>query len=347
MDDNEGAESVETETAERSTDELAADVIAEIAEGWQPDPEEGGDETESTAEEGAEPPVTEDTPTEETDRGTERLVAREVAVRQAEESLKAREAKVAELEAQNEQLRSQVSALPQDFVEQMRHQPFEALTAAGHDPEHTLRLLLAKQFEKDGKPVPQELRQAIREAEYDYKFTQQEKKLRQIEQQREAAAFVAKVESDAREYVSKLEADSKDVPLVAGVAKKNPARVHSEILDEIAKHAREAAGKNPNAPLLPFADAARLVEKRWAEMAQLIGSPAASTAPAGALPEKTSTQGTRSNVSATSKQKPVVAKQPLTKTPPKTQAELEKMAIDDAVQEYRRVESTRKAASRG
>jgi hypothetical protein len=362
MDDEQTADTSAT-TADTSFDTSAADVIAEIAADWEanPPPPEEGDEEVAAAAEAADPNAPQEeaeapadtsaevntstegedsAQSEDSERGLERLVAREVALREQETALKARESRVAALETENAALKQQLSAYPQDFVADMAVRPWDSLEAAGHDPDQTLRLLLVKKFEKDGKAVPPELRAAVRDAQQEDRIRRQEQRIIQFEQQQAAAAFVAQVEAGARQYVSTI-GESKHVPLVARAAKTNPDRVHQEILDEIARDAQARAGKDPNAPLMTYADAAARVEARWSEMSALFGNPAAST-PA---PEKTSTQGAQKTSSSVKTPKSAAPPaKPLVKSAPKTATELEKMAIEEGVQEYRRVEAARRAA---
>lgn len=330
------------------TDALAADVISQIETEYADAALEAlpDGEAEVVAEETAEP--TQEVSTEEateegeTDRGLERLVAREVALREAETSLKAREAKATELEKENASLKEQLSTVPTNFIDELRFRPMEALEAAGHDPDHVVRLILAAKMQKDGKPVPSELRNAIRDADYDYKLKTQERKLADIEQQRASATFVAKVESDAREYVTK--GISKDAPTVVQVAKANPDRVFNEILDEIGRDARSRA-QEPGAQLIPFDEAARRVEKRWAEMKSLFGASSEKEASTSAGEKKSTSPApgasTKQNTAPRGTTPPT---KPLIKAKPKTQEELEKEGIDVAMAEYKRVEQAKRAA---
>lgn len=338
-------QAIETETA---APDALGDVISEIQGEWEAAGEGDTEGQETAAAEIAQNDTGEQIDTApaaeepEADHATERLVAREVELRTRETALQAEKAQIDAIRAENESLKAQVAKISSEFVDDMRHRPFEALEAAGHDPEHTLRLLLAKKFEKDGKPVPAALRDEIREAQYEYKFKQQELKLQQIEQQRAQMAFVAKVESDAREYVSTKLGTSKDAPLVAKAAKTNPDRVYREIMDEVANEARAAAGKNPNAALLTFDEAARRVEKRWSEMAAMFGAPAAST-----TTNAPTTQGAGQSVVNNKNPKPAVPpSKPMMKSPAKSEADLLNEAIELGTQEFRRQETARKAPAR-
>lgn len=329
------------------------DLLAEIASEYNPDgdadagvvasednvaaPEMAATDSDESgtgrSEEESAEPAAESAGADENDRGIERLVAREVELRQKEEAFKAREAKVTELEKENAALKAKVDSFPADFIEEMRLRPMEALEQQEIDPDHVVRLVLAAKMQKEGKPVPAELRQAIKEAEYDYKFRQQERELQQMKQQRAALEFASKVETDARQYVTK--GISKDAPTVAQVAKANPERVYSEILDEISRDAA-ARAREPGAQLITFDEAARRVEKRWAEMRSLLSPGTEASTIAG---ETKSTQP----APGASKTKPTPkAVKPLTKPTPKTEDELLKQAVAEAEQEYRRVELAKK-----
>lgn len=327
---------IEQEFADAAVDALPDAPAEETAEAAADSGE--GVATEEVAAEGAEPLAEE----AEEDRGLERLVAREVAVREAETKLKERESKLTEMETELTQAREKLAALPTDFIKDMGHRPWEALEEAGHDPEQVIRLCLAAKLQKDGKPLPPELRQAIRDAERDYKDAQLEKRQIEFEQRQAAAAFVAKVESDARQYVSRMTGEqgiSKDAPTVAHVAKADAERVFNEILDEIGRDAR-ARSKEPGAQLIPFDEAARRVEKRWSEMAKLF-APAGSEQASTTVGEKKST----SPAQVASKDKPAQkAVKPLIKSKPKTQKELEDEGLEAALAEYKRVEQANRPA---
>lgn len=325
------------------------DLIAQISAEYNPD----GDTTEAAAD--VAPAVDAETGTEEVqaqsegepaesesddkeaDRGIERLVAREVELRQKEEAFRAREAKVVELEKQNAELKAKVDAFPADFIEEMRFRPTEALEAAGHDPDHVVRLILAAKMQKEGKPVPPELRQAIRDAEYDYKFQKQERELQQMKHQRAALEFAAKVESDARQYVTK--GISKDAPTVAQVAKANPDRVFSEILDEISRDAA-ARAREPGAQLISFDEASRRVEKRWSEFKSLLNPGTEASTTAG---ETKSTKPAPGASKPTTPKAATPPSKPLTAPKPKTEDELLKLAIAEAEAEHKRATQVKRA----
>lgn len=313
-------------------DDLIAQISAEF-DGESPSPEAEATAPPAEADAPVEE-VTEEAPSEEApeaDRGIERLVAREVELRQKEESFRAREAKVAELEKENVELKAKVDAFPSDFIEEMRFRPMEALEAAGHDPDHVVRLVLAAKMAKEGKQVPKELRDAIKEAEYDYKFRQQERELQQMKQQRAALEFATKVETDARQYVTK--GISKDAPTVAQVAKANPDRVFSEILDEIGRDA-QARAREPGAQLISFDEAARRVEKRWSDMRSLLVSPENKASTTVAETKSTKPSGASKPTTPPNK--------PLTKPVPKSEKDLLDAAIAEAIAEAKRMDQVKR-----
>lgn len=336
-------------SAGEATDALMADVIAQVQAEWTEDGSEATPEEVAAAPEGEEAPATEETPAEEetggaeetaeeTDRGTERLVQREVELRLKEEGLKTREAKLQSVEQENTQLRTQLAELqakiPNDFFESLRSAPTETLRQQGYDPDHLVRVVLAEKLMKQGKEVPKELRDEIRAAEYEYKQKQLDQKHADLEQRIAATRFAEKVEGEARQYIkamSELKPEfSKDAPTVARVAKADPERVFAEIMDEINRDAN-ARRREPGAQLISYAEAARRVEKRFGEMQRLFtGDPKAN----GTIAAET--KSTSAATGASSKTKTAV--KPLVKPRAKTNEELEKEGLEAALAEYKRVE---------
>lgn len=341
------------------TDALMADVIAEVESEWEdadlaalPDSAESSDESlEAPGEENGEAveagegepePVEEDG--DEDDRSIQRLVAREVELRQKEEKIAQREQHVSRLEQENQQLRQAYeemnSRIPADFMEDLRGQPRKALEAAGYDPDHLVRVILAEKLQAQGKEVPKELRDEIRAADQEYRYKKQEQKIAQLEQDRKGREFVAKVESEARQYIkgmTELKPEfSKHAPTVAKVAKADPERVYAEIMDEISRDAN-ARRREPNAQLISYAEASKRVEARWAQMAKLLGGAVPKDDASTTADEKT---GTKSATGASNK-KPIV-KLPGARPVAKTQAQLEEEGLQEALAEYKRVETARR-----
>lgn len=345
-------------SAVEPTDALMDDLIAEVESEYEsedldalPDGETGeaqpaaeGEET--PAEDEATEPATEDEPGEgeADDRSVARLVQREVELRAREEKVKGAEERATHLETENAQLKQQledVSArIPEDFFDKLRANAWDTLEQNGVDPEHIVKVVLAQKLMKQNKDVPKELREAIRDAEVDYKFKSLEREKTQMRQQQAAQEFYSKVEREARQYInamSELKTEfSKDAPTVAKVAKANPERVFAEIMDEIGRDAN-AKKRVPNATLISYAEASRRVEKRWADDAKLFGS-AAAPSEASTTAAETKERAQQTGASTTVK-KPV---KPLTAPKAKTWAELEQEGLDAGLAEYKRAELARK-----
>jgi len=355
MDDTETlTETVATETAitrepwEEAND-LAADVIAEIAGEF-----DGGDDESTPAaavEEGAADTTLEAAPSPDKEtkpdpaeeRGLQRLVEREVEIRRKEDSLATREAAVSKLESRIQELETKASSYQSDFHEHLRMKPTEALQAAGHDPDQVVRVYLAEKLTREGKPVPAELKTAIEKAEQTYEIAKLRREQQDFQRHQAAAHFVAGIEAGARTYIT--QGVSKDAPTVAEVAARQPERVYREIMDEIARDAQGKAGKEPNAPVLTYDEAAKRVEARWTEFRSLFSvsaPPAASTGESSPTATKTPSKTVAPQGASTPPAKPI---KPLSSKKPATQAELEKSAIDAGIAEFKRSEAARKASA--
>ncbi len=320
-------------------------AIESIAKDWQPDPE-GEDSTapadapvatEVAPEVAAETAAPAEAPVEEPppeDRSIARLVEREVAIRTREEAIGTKEKQLQSLEAELTDLREKSKSYQGDFQERLRLRPSDALRAAGHDPEHVVRLILAEKMVAEGKPVDPQLQRLLDKADYDHKYQELNRRQAEFQRQQEAAQFVAGIELGARTYIN--EGISKNAPTVAAVAKANPDAVFRAIMDEIAQDASSRAGKDISATVLTFEEAAIRAEKRFSALKSLFISdpPAASTAPTGAPTTKLSTPVEKKSSSPTAP-KPLVAK----RTP--TADELLEEGIRAGVMEHRRLESAK------
>lgn len=275
-------------------------AIDAIAAEFVPDAEGGeGEAPQVDAADESAPPSPSETPAGETEankesedeRGFERLVAREVAVREKEQAIAARESRFQELEAaaaKASQYEARIAELESAY-QQIGTNPTAALRAGGHDPDQVVRLYLAEKMAAEGKPIPEKLQAAIERAQDQAERRAFREEQQNFQRQQAAAAFVAQVENGANQYVRGE--ISKDAPTLAIVAKADPARAYREIMDEISRDAAARAGKDPNASVLPYEEAAKRVETRWSELRRLFGTesaPAASTGgttpPAAAKP---------------------------------------------------------------
>lgn len=208
------------------------------------------------------------------DRGLERLVEREVALRTREQELVSREARIAELESRLKA--SEERGLPPELQGQFETDAEAALIALKQDPEMVVRQIIAKRMaEKNGGQMDPALRQTMEQAKITKKLRDLEAQL--VERDRAAAArdFVARVEAAGREYVNK--GIGEHAPTVATVAKANPERVYREIMQEISVDAREKA-QGSGGDILTYDEAARRVEARWSEFKTIFapGAPPAS-----------------------------------------------------------------------
>jgi hypothetical protein len=265
--------------------------------------------------------------------GLERIVAREVALRERERALESRESKLAELEGRLKQLETR--QLPEDFESELMADPVGVLERFGVDPDQVVRGTLARRL---GDKAPKELAQDIKAAQKDLLIQRELKALRaQIEaaeRERAGRAYYDKVVSEIREYVTKPEGISAYAPTVAKVAQANSERVFSEILEVISTDAREKAAQNPGAPLLTYEEAAKRVESRWAALASVLGSVS--------QPANTS-----SSTKPASEVRPPVTKQPTSSVKPPDRPlapwlvardELEDAGLKEALAEFRRLE---------
>ena len=333
-------------------------AIEAIAKDWVPEPDPYAEPAEGAPQEAAAapaedapPPAAEAAPAAEEpaeapppapgadDRSLARLVEREVALRGREEALSAKEKHLAGLEAELGELREKSQSYTGDFQQSLRLRPTEALRAAGHDPEHLVRLILAEKMVAEGKPVDPQLQRLLDRADYDYKYQELNRRQEEFQRQQAAQQFVAGIELGARTYISGE--ISKNAPTVAAVAKNNPDAVYRAIMDEIAQDAASRAGKDISATVLTYEEAALRVEKRFSYLKSLFvapsegASPPAASTPAPAGTTKQSTPVEKKGSSATAP-RPLVAK----KHP--TSDELMEEGIRAGVLEHRRLESAKR-----
>jgi hypothetical protein len=262
----------------------------------------------------------------------EGAVVRELGLRDLEARLKAREEA---LKAREVELQS-----APDWVRALDDDPAEALRKAGYDPDLVVRRVIAKRFEAQGKPVPDELKSTIESATKESSLRKEldaiKADLRRRDSESAARTYFDQVNADARAYVTK--GPGEYAPTVAIVAKQNPDRVHSEIMDEISKDAAQKAARDPNLPLISYEEAAKRVEARWAPLrsalapASAVSLPEPSTSPksqvAGTEPPRPSTQAP-----ATTPDRPLQNLLPWQQK----QSDAEEAGIREAVAEYKRL----------
>lgn len=278
-------------------------------------------------------PVT-DAKEDPTERGLERLVAREVELRE-------RESRLSESAKEMEALRARLSeleprAVTEDLLNKIKLSPSEGLRALGLDPDEVVRTALVEKLgEKANTP---EMRETMERAKMRKEMEALKNQIRQAEMKRAAQEYFDKVDSGAREHAKNAEGLSKYAPTVASVAKTSPDRVHREIMEEITRDAAVRSSREPDGDVISYEEAASRIEKRWAEMKSLFGAPT----PGPSV--------TPSGVASTPESKtPVVTQNP--KPPPSTPkppdrpllpwlqaSKDEEEAIKEAITEYRRLQ---------
>lgn len=272
------------------------------------------------------PPVVEAKPEE---RGLERLVEREVALRTREQEISTKESRLAALEAEIQALKGR--SLSDDLLQKAEYAPEEVLKALGLDPEMVVRQVIANRL---GPDAPPEIKQTVESAQIKKQLNELKRELAEHQQRAQAAQFVAQVEAGARQYVEK--GLSENVPTVAAVAKANPMKVYREILEEIAQDANVKTARGLGGDVLTYDEAAKRVEARWSEFKTYFAPPAPST------PTPASTPVSQTTSTGAPKPNPPATKPPDRPIAPWLQrGEIEDEGIKAAVAEYNRLESQR------
>ncbi len=210
-----------------------------------------------------------------TERGLERLVAREVELRTRETALAGKEAEIAALRARLGELESGV--LSPELVNKLKHSPTDGLRALGLDPDDVIRLALAEKMESMGKPLDPAIAAKFEQSKTRKEVEALRAQLMESERKAAATAYYNQIASGAQQYVLNSEL-SKHAPTVAVVAKTAPDRVFAEIMEEITRDAQVRAVREPNANPMSYEDAAKRVEARWSDYSKLLNpNPVAST----------------------------------------------------------------------
>lgn len=265
------------------------------------------------------------TPPDPTERGIERLVSREMELRE-------REARLTSAEKEMETLRSRLRdleprAVTEDLLNQIKLSPSQGLRALGLDPDEVVRAALVEKLgDKANDP---ELKEMMEKTRMRREFESLKAQVQMAERQRAAQEYYSKVASGANEYVRNHDGLSKHAPTVATVAKSNPDHVFQEIMEEITRDANVRAAREPNGDVISYEEAASRVEKRWAAMKNLL-SPVIASTPA----PKTSVEAKTPAVSPPSTIKP--PERPL--APWLQRKTTEEEAIRLAISEWQRAE---------
>lgn len=315
--------------------QIAAEQADEVITGEAPAQEAPG--TPETAPPGPAPEVTNDPAAE---RGLERLVAREIELRERETKVKGVEQEVEALRARLRELEPR--ALSQEHLDKIRLSPTEGLKALGLDPDEVVRQALVEKLgDKANDPA---MREMLERSRMRKEMEALRAQVQQAEMRQAAQAYFTQVNTGARDFVSDTEGLSKHAPTVAYVAKSNPDRVHQEIMEEISRDAAVRAAREPNGDVIPYDEAARRVEARWSAMKSLliagVSPPSVPNTAQNALNE---TPKTSAGANQTPKPPPSTIKPPDRPMAPWLQANKhEDEAIREAMLEWQRLENAKR-----
>jgi hypothetical protein len=275
-----------------------------------------------------------------TDRGLERLVAREVELREREKALSATQQEMEALKARLRELEPR-ALLPED-IERIKLSPSEGLRKLGLDPDEVVRQALVEKLgDKANDPA---MREMLEKTKMRKDMEALRNQVQQAELRQAAQAYYTQVATGARDFTSNVDGLSKHAPTVATVAKSNPDRVYQEIMEEIQRDAAVRSAREPNGDVISYEEAAKRVEARWSAMKSLLGAGVAPQSTPNNAPNAVNDQP-KTNVGATqpTKTPPSTIKPPDRPMAPWLQPKLdEEEAIREAMAEWQRVESAKR-----
>ncbi len=204
--------------------------------------------------------------TDPAERGLERLVSREMELREREARLSGTEK---EMEAMRTRLRELESRqISEDLLTQIKLSPSQGLRTLGLDPDEIVRQALVEKL-GDRADVP-EVKEMMERNRLRREMEALKAQVREQEMARAAQEYFGRIASGANEFVRNPSGLEKHAPTVATVAKSNPERVYEEIMEEITRDAQVRASREPNGEPIPYEEAAKRVEKRWSVLKQLL-----------------------------------------------------------------------------
>lgn len=324
-------ESPATSEIDTAVNEFIASAQAEFGE-----PEVTPEVVEAAPEVPAAPETPAPAPVLPDERGFERLIARELELRERETAFSREKA---EVEAYRNRIRElEARAVPEDFYDKIKLSPNETLRSMGIDPDEVVRTALA---EKLGDKAPPEVRELLEKTRLRREMEALKAQVQEAERRQAAQAYYNQVANGARDFLGKGEELSKHAPTVATVAKANPDRVHQEIMEEITRDASVRAAREPNGNVMSYEDAAARVEARWSAMKSLLGVSVASPETPASTPL---VADTKQNVAKeTPKSPPSTIKPPEKPLAPWLQAsKSEEDAIRAAIDEWKRAEAAKR-----
>lgn len=270
------------------------------------------------------------------DRGLERLVAREVELRERENKLSGSEREVEALRARLRELEPR--AISQELLDKIKFSPQDGLRALGLDPDEVVRMALVEKLgDKANDP---ETRALLERSKIRKEMDALRAKVQEAEYKQAAQAYFAQVQHGAAEFTRNIEGASKNTPTVNYVAKSNPERVFQEIMEEITRDASIRAAREPNGDIMSYAEAAQRVEQRWAAMKSLFTGSLTPEAPKPATPASIAAPKTIVEAKPDVKNPPSTIKPPEKPLAPWLQRSQDsEEAIRAAIAEYKRSES--------
>lgn len=204
--------------------------------------------------------------TDPAERGLERLVAREMELREREKALSQSQAEMEALRARIRELEPRT--VTEDLLNQIRVSPVQGLRSLGLDPDEVVRAALVEKL-GDKADTP-EIREMLEKSRLRREMESLKAQVQAAERERMAQEYYSHIASGANQYVRDLSGMEKAAPTVASVAKSNPERVYSEIMEEITRDANARSAREPNGDPISYEEAAKRVEKRWSDIKSLI-----------------------------------------------------------------------------
>lgn len=268
-----------------------------------------------------------------TERGLERLVAREVELREREKNVESASKEIETLRARLQELEPR--ALTPELLDKIKLSPSDGLRALGLDPDEVVRTALMEKL-GDRANTP-EMRDMMEKVRIRKEMEALKSQVQEAERRQQAQAYFAQVSTGANEYVKNTEGLSRHAPTVAEVAKHNPDRVFQEIMEEITRDASVRSAKGDTGDIISYQEAAMRVDKRWSAMKAMFvpSTPTVSPSPAGMTPATTPVEA-KTEV----KSPPTTIKPPDRPLAPWLQGEKDlEDGISAGIQEWKRIES--------
>ncbi len=204
--------------------------------------------------------------TDPAERGLERLVAREMELRERENRLSQSSAEMEALRARVREMESR--QISEDLLNKIRLSPNEGLRHLGLDPDEVVRQALVEKL-GDKADTP-EIREMLERNRLRREMESLKAQIQAQERERAAYEYYSKIASGANQFVRDTSGLEKHAPTVSQVAKSNPERVYSEIMEEIQRDAQVRMAREPNGDVISYEEAAKRVEKRWSDLKSLI-----------------------------------------------------------------------------